>query len=155
MRAASRAIWTEPHMHTARFDRSFEASHGGLMRHPVLTSWCLLLYVDGLMLFANFRAIIRRVGKQEIRQVTKEHPQSPEEISSAMDMACVFYFKRVLCFQRSAALAILLRRQGWDSQMVIGVQILPFQSHAWVEVEGQVVNDKPYVCEIYRVLERC
>ena len=72
-----------------------------------------------------------------------------------MDMACVFYFNRVLCFQRSAALAMLLRRQGWDAQMVIGVQILPFQSHAWVEVEGQVISDKPYVCEIYKVLERC
>jgi hypothetical protein len=39
--------------------------------------------------------------------------------------------------------------------MVIGAQVLPFKSHAWVEVDGRVVNDKPYIPEIYRVLERC
>jgi hypothetical protein len=39
--------------------------------------------------------------------------------------------------------------------MIIGVQMLPFNSHAWVEVNGAVVNDKPYVTEMYHVLERC
>jgi hypothetical protein len=39
--------------------------------------------------------------------------------------------------------------------MVIGAQLLPFLSHAWVEIEGCVVNDKPYIPEIFQVLERC
>jgi Transglutaminase-like superfamily len=39
--------------------------------------------------------------------------------------------------------------------MVIGVQQLPFVAHAWVEVESRVVNDKPYISEIYSVLSRC
>jgi hypothetical protein len=39
--------------------------------------------------------------------------------------------------------------------MIIGVQLLPFLGHAWVEVAGRVVNDKPYVAEIYSVLARC
>jgi hypothetical protein len=39
--------------------------------------------------------------------------------------------------------------------MVIGAQQLPFKAHAWVEVDGHVVNDKPYVPEMYAVLERC
>jgi hypothetical protein len=39
--------------------------------------------------------------------------------------------------------------------MVIGAQILPFRSHAWVEIGGVVVNDKPYMPDIYRFLERC
>jgi hypothetical protein len=33
--------------------------------------------------------------------------------------------------------------------MVIGAQTIPFTSHAWVEVD-----DKPYMPEIYQVLER-
>jgi hypothetical protein len=33
--------------------------------------------------------------------------------------------------------------------------MLPFQSHAWVEINRQVVNDKPYITEIFEVLERC
>jgi hypothetical protein len=39
--------------------------------------------------------------------------------------------------------------------MVIGAQQLPFKAHAWVEVDGRVVNDKPYVPEMYTVLDRC
>jgi transglutaminase superfamily protein len=42
----------------------------------------------------------------------------------------------VLCLQRSAATTLLLRRHGWDAEMVIGAKLLPFQSHAWVEVNG-------------------
>jgi hypothetical protein len=39
--------------------------------------------------------------------------------------------------------------------LVIGTQLIPFQSHAWVEMEGAIVNDKPYLLDIYQVLERC
>jgi hypothetical protein len=38
---------------------------------------------------------------------------------------------------------------------VIGVQHLPFIAHAWVELNGSVVNDKPYMPQIYSVLTRC
>ena len=72
-----------------------------------------------------------------------------------MDFACVLYPKQVLCLQRSAATTLLLRRRGIAAEMVIGAQLLPFKSHAWVESEGAVVNDKPYVREIYRILDRC
>ena len=72
-----------------------------------------------------------------------------------MDCACVLYVKPVLCLQRSSATTLLLRRYGWKAEMVIGVQLMPFKSHAWVEVEGIVVNDKPYIPNLYQVLERC
>jgi hypothetical protein len=49
----------------------------------------------------------------------------------------------------------LLRRHGVAAEMVIGAQRLPFKAHAWVEVSGQVVNDKPYIPELYEVLDRC
>jgi hypothetical protein len=39
--------------------------------------------------------------------------------------------------------------------MVRGVQQVPFLAHAWVELGGLVVNDKPYMPEIYSVLTRC
>ena len=41
------------------------------------------------------------------------------------------------------------------AQMVIGTQQIPFRAHAWVEVDGSVVNDKPYTPEMYAVLDRC
>jgi hypothetical protein len=48
-----------------------------------------------------------------------------------------------------------LRKHGVRAEMVIGAQMRPFRSHAWVEVNGAVVNDKPYMREIYQILENC
>ena len=77
------------------------------------------------------------------------------EICQAVDLAAVLYFRRVLCLQRSAATACLLKKYGYPAQLVIGVQQLPFAAHAWVEMNGLVVNDKPYISDIYSVLARC
>jgi hypothetical protein len=106
------------------------------------------------MHFRGFQRIHAMVRAQSIRPMAKVQ-ESDGELSYAVDLACVFYFKRVLCLQRSAATAALLRRHGWNAAMVIGAQLLPFQSHAWVEINGRVVNDKPYIAEIFQVLERC
>ena len=78
-----------------------------------------------------------------------------KEICHAVDLAAVFYFRNVLCLQRSAATACLLKRYGFPAQLVIGVQQMPFAAHAWVEMSGLVINDKPYMSDIYSVLARC
>jgi hypothetical protein len=126
----------------------------GFMMRRVLESWLLLLYFDWLMHFRGFQRIHAMVRAQSIRPMAKVQ-ESDGELSYAVDLACVFYFKRVLCLQRSAATVVLLRRHGWNAEMVIGAQLLPFQSHAWAEIDGRVVNDKPYITEIFQVLERC
>ena len=50
---------------------------------------------------------------------------------------------------------VLLKRHGVPAQMMIGAQQMPFKAHAWVEVDGRVVNDKPYMREMYAVLDKC
>jgi hypothetical protein len=123
------------------------------VKQLIIESWLLLFYFDCLMRFRGFDRIYSAVREQRILASMKQ-----DEIASlqrAVDFACVFYFKRVLCLQRSAATAVLLRRHGLPAQMVIGAQLLPFQSHAWVEIGGCVVNDKPYIEEIFQVLDRC
>ena len=118
----------------------------------LIESWLLLFYFDCLMYFRGFQRVHEAVRHGEIRhRRTKESP----DLCYAADLACVFYFKPVLCLQRSAATAVLLRRHGWAADLVIGAQLLPFQSHAWVEIDGRVVNDKPYITEMFQVLERC
>ena len=89
---------------------------------------------------------------------TSKRPASPDaatRICAAVDMACIWYWKEVLCLQRSAVTACLLKRHGVPAQMVLGIQQIPFRAHAWVEVGGRVVNDKPYTPEMYAVLDRC
>jgi hypothetical protein len=124
------------------------------MKRLIIKSWLLLFYCGCILRFRDFKRLISVVRSEEIHPATIRDRTS-EELCHAIDVACVFYFKRVLCLQRSAATAILLRRYGWRGQLVLGVQILPFLSHAWVEIEGCVVNDKSYMPEIFQVLERC
>lgn len=125
------------------------------MRRLVFRSWLLLLYFEFIMRLRSFKVLHDIVRSQNVHPPTTDTGRHSTELCHAVDLACVFYFKRVMCLQRSAATVLLLRRYGWDAEMVIGAQMLPFKSHAWVEIEGAVVNDKPYMLDIYRVLERC
>lgn len=124
------------------------------MRFLTLKAYWKLICFDLYLARGNFAALYDKVRNHP---VGKDAPPSHEigRICSAVDMACVWYWKEVLCLQRSAATACLLKQFGAPAQMVIGAQQIPFRSHAWVEVSGCVVNDKPYTPEIYAVLDRC
>ena len=125
------------------------------MKKLVLESLCLLIYVDWMMRLEGLSALQRTLQNEHMR-LKQAHGIPPrEELCRAIDLACAFYFKQVLCLQRSAATVLLLRRHGHPAEMVIGAQVLPFKSHAWVESDGVVVNDRPYVGDIYKPLERC
>lgn len=125
------------------------------MTRPVLKSWLILLYLEFVMHCHGFEQLHDMVRDQKTLPCSPENELTIEKICHSVDLACVFYFKQVLCLQRSAATTLLLRRYGFDAEMVIGAQIIPFQSHAWVEVNGVIVNDKPYLLGIYQVLDRC
>jgi hypothetical protein len=77
------------------------------------------------------------------------------DILRVLEVAAVFYFKEVKCLQRSAVAVRILRRNGFPAELAIGVQHVPFAAHAWVEIDGSVVNDKPYMSQMYAVIERC
>lgn len=102
----------------------------------------------------DFASLYDRVRNYPLGSETAP-PETVRRICSAMDMACIWYWKEVLCLQRSAATACLLRRYGAQAELVIGAQQMPFKAHAWVEVDGCIVNDKPYMRERYAVLDRC
>ena len=117
--------------------------------------WWSLFHCDLVLHIASFKRLHDLVHRHKLQERDLKSTCSIGDLCHAMDLACVFYFKRVLCLQRSAATTCLLREYGWAAEMVIGVQMLPFRSHAWVEVNGQIVNDKPYMTDIYRILKRC
>jgi hypothetical protein len=77
-----------------------------------------------------------------------------EDVVWSVDEACVWYVKRAPCLQRSVVATWLLRRHGLPAEMVIGCRPLPFESHAWVEVDGRVVNDRPQYQRAFTVLDR-
>jgi hypothetical protein len=115
--------------------------------------WRLILF-DLYLARGNFAELCDRVRNCPLGSRTQD-PNVVERINSAIDMACIWYWKEALCLQRSAATTCLLKRHGVPAKMVIGAQQAPFRAHAWVEVDGRVINDKPYTPEIYSVLDRC
>ena len=125
------------------------------MKRLIAESYLLLLQIEFVMSFRSILSLYEKVKSARLYSQPEGRIVAVEELCRAMDFACVLYPKQVLCLQRSAATTFLLRRRGIAAEMVIGAQLLPFKSHAWVESEDAVVNDKPYVREIYRILDRC
>lgn len=124
------------------------------MSFLVLTAYLKLIHFDLYVTRGNFAALYDKVRKYPVGR-RRPGLDAVERACSAIDMACIWYWKEVLCLQRSAATACLLKKYGIRAQMVIGAQQRPFKAHAWVEVHGRVVNDKPYTPEMYGVLDRC
>jgi hypothetical protein len=120
----------------------------------ILQAYLSLIRFDLYLARQNFELLYQKVRKSPTRKMPCT-PDSIELISGAVDMACIWYWKEVLCLQRSAATACLLRKYGVSAQLVIGAQQMPFKAHAWVEVDGRVANDKQYVPEMYGILTRC
>jgi Transglutaminase-like superfamily len=120
----------------------------------VLESYSLLLWLEVMMGLRNLGAICGLVRTNLLPRKPSHRGPPCSQLCRAMDLACVLYPKRVLCLQRSAATTVLLRRHGIAAEMVIGARVLPFRSHSWVEVDRVVVNDKPYMGEIYSPIER-
>lgn len=135
--------------------KNAQTSPSSVLRRATIESWLLLFRFEIIMRLCSSAVLRRTVQNEPIRHTAIPCSIRHEELSHAVDLACVFYFKRVRCLQRSAATTILLRRYGWEAKMVTGACILPDEFHAWVEVDDLVVNDRPYMNEIYQVLERC
>lgn len=95
-------------------------------------------------------------GLQQLpqREARLNVPELADSIAFGMANAISFYWKRVRCLQRSLAITRLYRKYGIAAQLIIGCRPVPFVSHAWVEVGGQVVNDSPTYRQNLEVLDR-
>ena len=120
----------------------------------VLKAYLELIRFDLCLSRREFAVLYTKVRDRPIRNGIKGQC-SIDQICHAVDIACIWYRKQVLCLQRSAATACLLKDHGFNAEMVIGAQQMPFKAHAWVEVGGHIVNDKPYTREMYAILDRC
>jgi hypothetical protein len=113
-----------------------------------------LLAYDTLFLGRNFARLHRIVRRWPVASGDADSG-TVERVCEAMNHACIWYPKRVLCLQRSAVTSCLLRSHHVHADMVLGAQKFPFKAHAWVEVNGQAVNERTNVRAIYGVWERC
>jgi hypothetical protein len=99
----------------------------------------------------GYQFIHRQLERQRVSREPVQ-PQAEALVCDAVSLASCFYVKPVLCLQRSVAEARMLRRRGISARLVIGYRPSPFFSHAWVEVDGRVVNDLAGYKERLKVL---
>jgi hypothetical protein len=125
-----------------------------LMSFLVLKAYLKLIHFDLYVARGDFETLYNKVRNYPVGNGSSL-PRSVESICSAVDMACIWYWRETPCLQRSAAMACLLKSFAVPAQLVIGAQQTPFKAHAWVEVDARVVNDKPYMADMYMVLDRC
>ena len=122
------------------------------LRLRALAAFCGLATIDLLVKLVSFSALYNFVRNWP---VSKARLCAIPEINDAVTRALTWYPKQAMCLQRSAVTTNLLRSSGVPAQMIIGCQKLPFLVHAWVEVDHEVINDRPKVQEIHKVLDRC
>ena len=122
-----------------------------LFTRLIASVWLGLLAFDASRLagFASLYAWLRQSPAAPRRSTA-----SIDEVVWSIEEACVWYVKRAACLQRSVVATWLLRRNGIAAELVIGYRPLPFESHAWVEVGGHVVNDRPQYQRAFTVLDR-
>jgi hypothetical protein len=101
----------------------------------------------------GFGALHRMVKRWPLNEKQPD-PESLANVLTAVDSATTWYPKHALCLSRSAVTTCLLRQEGMSAQMVIGCNKIPFKAHAWVELDGEVVNDRKRVQQSYKVLDR-
>lgn len=62
-------------------------------------------------------------------------------LAAAMEWARLLFPRRAKCLSISIATAMLARRHGIPANVVVGVQALPLQAHAWAQVGDSLIND--------------
>jgi hypothetical protein len=120
-----------------------------------LVALAALLICDVALICGGFPFLHFLLSKCPLRHRRHTREEDVSRICASVNAACSWYLKRTLCLQRTFAGTVLLRLCGVPATAVIGASILPFQSHAWIEVNGKVINDKEVVQRSYKVLERC
>ena len=115
-----------------------------------------LACVDLTLKIGGFSLLHRLVKTWPLLKQQSISTTTARQICDSVDRAGRFYLKHVLCLQRSAAVTCLLRSNGVPAEMVIACRKTPFEGHAWVEVDDQVINDTQKVKTYYsNVLGRC
>lgn len=133
---------------------SSSASDVELSILETVTAFVGLAAFDLLLKVAGFKSLIRTVHGRQTTEPRTTDREICRRVRAIVDHAQMYYPKKAMCLQHSAVVTWLLRRRGVPAEMVLAAcDYLP-EAHAWVEVDGEVVNDSARVKESYRELYR-
>lgn len=121
------------------------STHAPFRVPGVLRCGLLLLAVRThlkLLGFGRSVARARRLGDVPLAP-SRAPDEAVERAAYHVALAAAFFPGRAICLEQSLTLYVLLRRRGTPAELKLGVQPFPFAAHAWVELDGQPVNEDP------------
>jgi|RhiMethySRZTD1v2_1073278.scaffolds.fasta_scaffold952793_2 transglutaminase superfamily protein len=127
-------------------------SFSTVFRKVLLLLEALWMLVKADFAKADYDVLRRKMNSAVTPGIGTDGENAIPSILGAINRACRYYPRETACLQRSVALSWMLRRRGIPADLEIGVRQTPFESHAWVEVEGKVINDGQRVREVYEPL---
>ena len=107
--------------------------------------WCgflILLAKVAISVFSfghTVRWIYRRI--QRIPERASVDWEGVKATEHAIAMTAALYPGRARCLEQSLVLYYVLGRQGVRAEFKMGIQPFPFVAHAWIEYQGQLLND--------------
>jgi len=111
------------------------------------------IFLQAALSLILIRLTLGRISLRAIRRLAlpsrsrTTNACAPEHLAWAVASAARFV-PGSTCLVRALAIRILLIRHGYDPQVIIGVaknESLPFEAHAWVACQGQIVMGGPDV----------
>ncbi len=113
---------------------------------PLAAAWAVLWLIDLELRFMSFRRVLE--GADRLSDATAAVPPDvprARAYARLVDVAARHHVVRARCLHRSLALHRTLRAEGMASVLRVGVHKNneDLVAHAWVELAGQVVNDRP------------
>ncbi len=135
------------------YGKSLNQSRPVPSRWGIFRAFIALLLFDVALSSRSLKFICKIVYRWRLSpRTTVSNSGVLAKVCVAVEKACIWYPKKAVCLQRSAVTACLLRSAGVPAELIIGARVMPLSSHAWVEVEGAVVNDHPKIREVYQRL---
>ncbi|GAC1315200.1 MAG: hypothetical protein NVSMB2_06160 [Chloroflexota bacterium] len=124
-----------------------------------MRAYAYLTFVDLSQRVVGFERLMSRMpfpSDTTVRHTEQTHRQLERAQGYArwVDVASRHHVVRAQCLHRSLALALWLSRDDIENVVRIGVRKKgsELQAHAWVEVDGHVVNDEPAAIATFAVL---
>lgn len=107
-----------------------------------LLIFVLLDICFGVLGFPRVYRHVRRWSRATTLAESTARRRVVEGVREAVRNATRYYWRRRLdCLPRSLTVYLLLQRRGVPATLHIGVKRYPFGAHAWVECDGDVVDD--------------
>jgi Transglutaminase-like superfamily len=159
-------------------NRLYQGLHQKIQGWHQLSKLERYLFIQAIVLFPCLYMALRLWGLQRVQRILAARTQSFIQAAKAdadraqlgqspsdlrlvqsidiVDRAGWYLPKLANCLRRSLTLWYLLRCQGIESDLRIGVRRSDageFQAHAWVEHNGAVLNDRQDIHTLYAAFE--